>query len=170
VSDVGPPGFADFVRTRYAPLARSAYLLTGDRGHAEDLVQSALVTTLQHWDRLVAVEAAESYARTTMLRLSRRWARRRWRHELPTVQAQLALVGGAAPPIDPAVSVDIRDRLAALPWAQRAVLVLRYFDDLSERETAAVLGCSEGTVKSRASRALAALRAAGGLGLEDEDD
>jgi RNA polymerase sigma factor (sigma-70 family) len=140
VSDLGPPGFADFVRT------------------------------LNHWDRLAAVEAAESYARTTMLRLSRRWASRRWRQELPTAQPQLALVGGAAPAADPVADVDIRHLLATLPWAQRAVLVLRYLDDLSERETAAVLGCSEGTVKSRASRALAALRASGAVGLEDEDD
>jgi RNA polymerase sigma-70 factor (sigma-E family) len=171
MSDRGPPGFADFVRSRYAALARSAYLLTGDRGHAEDLVQSALITTLKAWPRLAAVEAAESYARTTMLHLAQQAARRRWRREIPTDWRQLRdeaatdqrqLEGTAG-------SVDIRAALAALPWEQRAVLVLRFFDDLSERETAALLGCSEGTVKSRTSRALAKLRAAGVAQVEVHD-
>jgi RNA polymerase sigma factor (sigma-70 family) len=63
--------------------------------------------------------------------------------------------------VDPEVALDMHAALRALPWPQRAVLVLRYFNDLSERETAAVLGCSEGTVKSRAHRAIAGLRASG---------
>jgi RNA polymerase sigma-70 factor (sigma-E family) len=169
MGDEGPPGFADFVRTRYQRLARSAFLLTGDRGHAEDLVQSALVITLRAWDRLAAVEAAESYTRTTMLRLSRRWARRRWRGEQPTSSEGLAVVGGSTGPGDFAGDLDVRAVLAALPWDQRAVLVLRYFEDRSERDTAALLGIREGTVKSRASRALATLRESGLLKVEVHD-
>jgi RNA polymerase sigma-70 factor (sigma-E family) len=169
VDEQGPPGFADFVRARYGALARTAFLLTGDRGHAEDLVQTALLVTAKAWDRLAAVEVAESYTRTTMVRLSRRWARRRWRHELPTSREALALSAGSTPNAEPAVGLDVRAVLATLPWEQRAVLVLRYFDDLSERETAAVLGCSEGTVKSRSSRALTKLRASGLLALEVHD-
>jgi RNA polymerase sigma factor (sigma-70 family) len=91
-----------------------------------------------------------------MVRLAGRWAKRRWHGEVPT---------DAVPePIDDSDAssgIDVRDALTLLPWHHRAVLVLRYFDDLTEVETAAVLGCSTGTVKSRASRALAALRAAG---------
>jgi len=64
-----PPGFAEFVSSRYASLARSAYLLVGDRGSAEDLVQSALFRTFAAWGRLQAIEAAESYTRTTMVRV-----------------------------------------------------------------------------------------------------
>lgn len=171
MSEQGPPGFADFVRSRYGALARSAYLLTGDRGHAEDLVQTALITTLNAWERLAAVEAAESYVRTTMLHAARRAARRRWRQEIPT-DWQLLRGEATADHLHvegTAGSVDIRAALAALPWEQRAVLVLRFFDDLSERETAALLGCSEGTIKSRTSRALAKLRATGLVHVEVQD-
>lgn len=171
MTDHGPPGYADFVRSRYAALARSAYLLTGDRGHAEDLVQSALIVALRAWDRLAAVEAAEAYARTTMVRLARRGYRRRWRGEIPTEWNRLPAGLSSAPaPLDTAAqAVDVRTLLAGLPWEQRAVLVLRFFDDLSERETAAVLGCSEGTVKSRTSRALAKLRASAAMQTEVRD-
>jgi RNA polymerase sigma-70 factor (sigma-E family) len=155
----GPPGFAQFVDARYAALVRSAYLLVGDRGHAEDVVQSALVKTLGAWPRLTAVEAAEAYTRTTMVRLAGRWGRRKWRGEIPTEELRDEPRLGS----DAATAVDVRAALAALPWAQRAVLVLRFLDDLSEQDTAAALGCSVGTVKSRTSRALATLRSSGVL-------
>lgn len=171
MTEQGPPGFSDFVRSRYGALARSGFLLTGDRGDAEDLVQEPLITTLKAWERLEAVVAAESYVRTTMLRMAQRAARRRWRGEIPTDWQRLRreaptdqLQSG-----DPAAAVDIRAVLASMPWAQRAVLVLRFFNDLSERETAALLGCSEGTVKSRTSRALAKLQAPGLLQTEVHD-
>jgi len=158
-----PPGFADFVASRYSSLARSAYLLVGDRGSAEDLVQSALVSTFGAWGRLLAVEAAESYTRTTMVRLAGRWGRRRWRGEIPADQ-----ITERPDPADHSSTadgaVDVRVALSRLPMQQRAVLVLRYFDDLSEAETARILDCSVGTVKSRASRGLATLRTAGLLG------
>jgi RNA polymerase sigma-70 factor (sigma-E family) len=162
MSEQGPPGFADFVRLRYGALARSAYLLTGDRGLAEDLVQTALIKALKGWERLTVVEAAESYVRTTMLRIARRAARRQWRREIPTDWQQLRGEPATGHQPDGIASVvDVRALLAALPWEQRAVLVLRFFEDRSERETAALLGCSAGTVKSRTSRALATLRASG---------
>jgi RNA polymerase sigma-70 factor (sigma-E family) len=151
--------FADFVAARYSAMARTAYLFVGDRGHAEDLVQSALIQTLRAWDRLDATEAAEAYTRTTMVRLAGKWSRRRWRNELPSVLTDERTDPHAS--VDVTDSLDVRAALASLPWPQRAVLVLRFFDDLSERDTATVLGCSPGTVKSRTSRALAKLRTAG---------
>lgn len=149
-------GFSGFVAARYEALARTAFLFTGDRGHAEDLVQSALIKTLRSWNRLADPAAAEAYTRTVMVRLAGRWSRRRWRGELPA-----ELVDDVGSEADSASALDVRAALRALPWPQRAVLVLRYFDDLSESQTAAILGCSEGTVKSRSHRALAALRASG---------
>lgn len=155
-----PAGFAEFVSSRYASLVRSAFLLVGDRGHAEDLVQSALAGTFAAWDRLRAVEAAESYTRTTMVRLAGRWGHRRWRGEAP--DEQVTVRPGVAGPVSAVErGLDLRMALAQLPLPQRTVLVLRYFDDLSEAETARALGCSVGTVKSRASRGLASLRSAG---------
>lgn len=151
-------GFAEFVASRYAALTRSAFLLVGDRGLAEDLVQSALLKTLGAWDRLAATQAAEAYTRTTMVRLCVRWWRRKWRGELPAGSDERESVADDA---DAALALDVRVALATLPPAQRAVLVLRFLDDLSEQETARVLGCSLGTVKSRASRGLARLRASG---------
>lgn len=158
-----PPGFAEFVASRYSSLARSAYLLVGDRGRAEDLVQSALFRTFAAWGRLQAIEAAESYTRTTMVRLAGRWGRRRWRGEIPDDQI-IQRHDFADPSSTSDGAVDVRAALQRLPLPQRAVLVLRYFDDVSEAETARVLGCSVGTVKSRASRGLATLRTAGLLG------
>lgn len=159
--------FADFMSARYDSLARSAYLLLGDRGLAEDLVQAALLRTYGAWDSLRALEAAEAYTRTTMIRLAGRQSRRRWRQEIPAEDfAELAngngsSQGGADHQLHLPATLDIRAALHALPLAQRAVLVLRYFDDLTEAQTAAVLGCSVGTVKSRANRGLARLRADG---------
>lgn len=156
MSDVEAEAFSAFVTARYEALARTAFLLTGDRGHAEDLVQTALLKTLRGWDRLRDPDAATAYTRTVMVRLAGRWSRRRWRGEIPT-----QLFDASGPESDRDAALDVQAALRALPWQQRAVLVLRYFDDLSEHETAAVLGCSDGTVKSRAHRALAALRASG---------
>lgn len=156
-SAAGPPGFAAFVARRYDALARTAYLLTGDRGRAEDLVQSALMRTLDSWQRLDAVDAAESYTRTTMVRLAARASRRRWRGEVPTD----AVPERSADSGEPDTAMDVRAVLARLPWDQRAVVVLRFLCDLSERETADVLRCRPGTVKSRTNRALAMLRSSG---------
>ncbi len=156
--------FLAFVAARYAPLVRTAFLLTGDRGHAEDLAQSALIRTYLAWGRLRAPQNADAYARRTLARLAARSRRRRWNAEIPT--EHIAAPAAAAP--DDGVAVDVRRALAALPAGQRAVLVLRYLDDQSESETAELLGISVGTVKSRASRGLGQLRRAGLLAVEGE--
>jgi RNA polymerase sigma-70 factor (sigma-E family) len=159
--------FGDFVAARYPSLVRTAYLLTGDRGHAEDLVQAALLRTFHAWRRVDAPDHAEAYVRTAMIRLATRARRRRWVGEVPS--ADLPDHGRADASNEVAEAAVVRAALTTLPWPQRAVLVLRYFDDLTEAQVAEVLGCSVGTVKSRASRALAALRTAGLLDPQSRD-
>jgi RNA polymerase sigma-70 factor (sigma-E family) len=149
--------FTDFVRGRSTALLRTAVLLTGgDRGQAEDLLQGVLERMFVHWRRIR--ESPEAYARKALVHAAVNRSRsRRRRPETPLLDP-----GAAASGTDATSSVDERDLLVrvllTLPPRQRAVLVLRYFDDLSEVDTAAALGCSVGTVKSAASRALARLR------------
>ena len=137
-------------------LRATAWLLTGDRDRAEDLVQETLARTWQAWPRIQRAELAESYVRKVMVNLNVSWWRRRWRGESP--QAVLPEQLGQ----DLTGQADVRDAvrraLAVLPPRQRAVLVLRYFEDWTEAQTAATLGCSVGTVKSQAHRAIARLR------------
>jgi RNA polymerase sigma-70 factor (sigma-E family) len=140
----------------YPALLRRAVLLVGDRGHAEDLVQVSLTSAYAHWRR---VREPDAYVRTVMARKAIGWRARRWRGELPTDPMPDAASVGVAD--DPDLGRVVRQALLSLPPAQRAVVVLRYFDDCSEAEIAAALRCSTGTVKSRASRALAALRDSG---------
>lgn len=151
--------FADFVSGSYAALVRTGYLLTGDRGLAEDLVQQCLLTTYRSWGRLDKLVSAEAYTRTSMVRLATQWRSRRWRGEVPTDPVPEMPVADHAS--DVALAHAVQRALAMLPAPQRAVLVLRFFDDLSEVETAAMLRCSVGTVKSRTNRALTALRERG---------
>jgi RNA polymerase sigma-70 factor (sigma-E family) len=148
--------FAGFVRTRYGSLLRYAVLLTADLGLAEDLLQDALARTYGAWGRLVPA-AADAYTRTTLTRLAVRGRRRRWKGETPTGSPPERAAGGA----DLDLAESVRAALAALPADQRAVLVLRYYEDRTEREIADLLDCAPGTVKSRAARGLATLRAAG---------
>lgn len=156
MDDEAEARFRELVLRRGDALARTAFLLTGDWGKAEDLVQSALATTWTRWRSLRAPEAAEAYARRCMVRTATAWWGRRWRGEVPTA------VLPDRPGESPYDAVDVADSvtraLAALTPRQRAVLVLRYFDDLSEADTAAALGCAVGTVKSTHSAALARLR------------
>lgn len=151
-----PEGFAEFVATRTFALQATAWLLTGDQGRAEDLVQEALARAWQAWPRIRAADLAEPYVRKVMVNLNVSWWRRRWRAESP----QAVLPEALGP--DSCGQVDVRDAvaraLAVLPARQRAVLVLRYFEDWTEAQTAAALGCSVGTVKSQAHRAIARLR------------
>lgn len=155
------PGFDDFVATRGAVLWRSAWLLTGDNHLAEDLVQSALAKAWPKWDR---VDEFEAYVRRVMFTTYVSWWRRKWNGELPTGD----LPEPTAHDGDPAAQRDLVVALTKLPRGQRAVIVLRYFEDLTERQTAEVLGCSVGTVKSQASRALAALRISSDLNDPEE--
>jgi len=157
--------FAAFVAARYRALVRTGLLLAGDRGHAEDLAQSALIRTYLAWGRLRDPAGAEAYARRTLLRLALRARKRQW-------SGEIAVGGLPDRPSDSEgatagdLALDVRRALAALPAGQRAVLVLRYLDDQSEAETARILGISPGTVKSRAARGLARLRQAGLLDRE----
>jgi RNA polymerase sigma-70 factor (sigma-E family) len=152
------PAFEEFVRARSTALLRTAYLLVADHGHAEDLLQTALLRALQHWR--AARAAPEAYVRQALLNLCRdNWRRARVRpRELPL----LAGAENAAALDGPADQVGQRRELVAalaqLPMAQRAVIVLRFVEDLSVAQTAQSLGISEGTVKSYTSRAIAKLR------------
>lgn len=153
----GGGSFDDFVAARSPALWRTAYLLTGDAHKAEDLLQTALVKAWRRWDSITRREAAESYVRRALVTTYTDWWRRRWRGEVPTGEmpdAPTAHDHGARTD----VRHDVLTALANLPRGQRAVVVLRFFDDLSEAQTAAALGISVGTVKSQNSRALAALR------------
>lgn len=151
--------FRAFVGARQRALLRSAALLTGDMASAEDLVQTALVKSWAHWPRLMGGDGAEAYVRRVIVTTQTTWWRRRWNAEVPTG----ALPERAADGADLDVRETVRRALLALPPRQRAAVVLRYFDDLSEQQTAAVLGCAVGTVKSQTARGLDKLRADPGL-------
>jgi RNA polymerase sigma-70 factor (sigma-E family) len=150
-------GFAQFVKGRQRALQRTAWLLTGDWALAEDLVQTALVRSWPRWERINRRDDPEIYVRKVMVNTWSTWLRRRWRGEHPreTVPDSAASTDLAT---DVAIRVAVRDALELLTDRQRAVLVLRVFDDLSEAQVAEVLCCSVGTVKSTLSRALARLR------------
>lgn len=151
--------FEALVAERTPALVRTAYLLTGDWQLAEDLVQTSLAKTYLRWHRLREAGAAEAYTRTVLARTCTRAWRRRWRGEVPTRDLpDAALRDGSADADD---RVVVARALAGLPPNQRAVLVLRFYEDLSEAETARALGVAVGTVKSRTARALAALRDSG---------
>jgi RNA polymerase sigma-70 factor (sigma-E family) len=149
--------FREFVSARSRDLLRFAWMLTYDAGRAEDLLQTSLAKAWPHWSRIVRDGDPATYVRKVMVNTATAWWSRRWRGEVPT---------GSLPEVPAAGQfevVDDRDALLralrALAPRQRAVVVLRYFEGRSEAETAAILGCSVGTVKSHASRALATLRA-----------
>lgn len=148
--------YSAFVAARYRALVRTAYLLVGDRGHAEDLVQQALIRAYAAWNRIENPQAVEAYTRKILVRAAVRWRSRRWHGEVPTAELPDVPVSSDLDEFD-----AVRRALASLPVGQRAVLVLRFLDDLSEARTAEVLGISIGTVKSRTARGLAALRAGG---------
>ncbi|MEU8254028.1 SigE family RNA polymerase sigma factor [Micromonospora inaquosa] len=148
--------FREFVAARSAALLRTAYLLTGDWATAEDLLQTALTKTYLAWKRLGGIEAVEPYARRVMVNTSTSWWRRRWHGERPT---EVLPERAGVDEIEQQLDRDLLWRhLRELPNRQRAVLVLRYYEDMSEAQTAAMLDISPGTVKSQTSRALATLR------------
>lgn len=148
-----------YVRQRGHRLVRTAYLLTGDTQIAEDLVQNALASLLASWRRLPDVNNMDAYVYTALVNARRRWWRRRWHGEIPTER----LPDVAAAEDHTARFERHEDMLAVLgtlPNRQRQVLVLRYFEDLTEAQTAQILRCSIGTVKSQAARGLAKMRTA----------
>ena len=145
-------GFEEFVVARRGALLRTAYLLTGDPHDAEDLVQVALVKCVPQWHRIA--HQPEPYVRTVLARESiSRWRRRRWREVLTAVEDEPLAFG---PDVDERLA--LRTALLRLAPRQRAVIVLRYFEDLTEAQTAKALGVGVGTVKSQARDGLARLR------------
>jgi RNA polymerase sigma-70 factor (sigma-E family) len=145
-----------FLAERADRLMRTAVLLTGSRDAGQDLLQTALERLLRHWRRLDG--DPEGYLRRTLYNLAADGFRRQGR-----LQRKLALLkASTSPSADSIGAVDLRDALVRmllqLPPRQRAVLVLRYWEEMTEAETAAVLGWPEGTVKSAASRGLRRLR------------
>lgn len=158
-------GFDGFVAARGDALWRSAWLLTADRHGAEDLVQTALAKSWRAWER-VGPDGFEAYVRRVMYTTYVSWWRRKWRGERPTEH----LPEQAAAAEDRDTRNDLVAALDRLPRGQRAVVVLRYFEDLTEQQTAAVLGVGVGTVKSQCSRALTALRSSPHLRREESSD
>lgn len=159
------PDYDAFVLARWPALLRTAYLLTHDVGRAEDLVQTALTKLWFAWDRVEG--DPEPYVRRILVTTHISWWRRRWSSELVT--ERVADVPESRAP-DLERRVDVWASLGRLPARQRAVVVLRYYEDLTEPEVAAVLGCSVGTVKSQHAKAMRRLRAdAGGIGVSSEE-
>ncbi|MER7176897.1 SigE family RNA polymerase sigma factor [Streptomyces mesophilus] len=151
-------GYREFVRAFWPRLVRTAYLLTGDLHHAEDLTQTALAKAYRSWRKVSRSDRPEAYVRKMLVTCnSDRFRKRRVGEHLTAIPPDVA---GSH---DPAAQVDDRGSLLAalaqLPPRQRAVVVLRYWEDLSESEVAEALGCSAGTVKSQAAKGLAKLRA-----------
>jgi RNA polymerase sigma-70 factor (sigma-E family) len=149
--------FREFVVTRSRALQRTAYLLTGNWETARDLVQTALARAWPRWNRTDWPELPEAYVKRIMVTTYATWWRRRWRAEIPTGE-----LPDQPADDDPFGQVDLHTpiltALAALPRKQRTIVVLRYFDDLTEAEVARLMGVTVGTVKSQTSKAFAHLR------------
>ncbi|MCW2780442.1 MAG: SigE family polymerase sigma factor [Marmoricola sp.] len=148
--------FEAWMVARHGALLRTAYLLTGDSHSAEDLVQTSLAKLYLAWDRVQDREHIDAYARRILVNEHRSGWRRPWRKR-EVVSEQVPERGAPAAEYD-GESDALWDFVSTLPPKQRAVIVLRYYEQLSEAETADVLGVSVGTIKSQASRALATLR------------
>ena len=143
--------FDAFVVATSPRLVRTAYLLVHDRQLAEDLLQTALTKAWFAWRRIEG--NPEPYVRRVMVTTAVSWWRRRWTREVPSDRLpERAATGSEAP------DQDMWQALGRLPVQQRAVVVLRFYEDLTEADTAELLGCSVGTVKSQCSKALAKLR------------
>ncbi|GAA3280705.1 SigE family RNA polymerase sigma factor [Dactylosporangium vinaceum] len=148
--------YREYVGGNLDRLRRTAFLLCGDWHTADDLVSTVLVKLYRHWKRANGVEHLDAYVRRMLMRAWLDERRRPWRRETATA----ALPESVAPPgPDADRRLAVLSLLAELPPRRRAVLVLRYFCDLSVEETAEAMGCSEGTVKSQTARALDSLRA-----------
>jgi RNA polymerase sigma-70 factor (sigma-E family) len=161
---VAAPPFDDWVAARSAALLRFAYLLTGSQSEAEDAVQSALERALARWSHVSRVDDPETYVRRMIVNAHiSLW--RRWRRRVSPVAVVRESV--SADPAESVASTDAVRRLCAgLPPAQRAAVVLRFYQDLDYREIAALLGCAEATARSHVHRALQTLRRE----LVEEDD
>lgn len=146
--------FDEFVVARSAALLRTAYLLTRDHQLAEDLLQTSLTKAWFAWGRTHG--NPEAYVRKILVNTYNSWWRRKWNGELATEELPETGVGDGTDSVD--AGNDLWEAMGRLPRRQRAVVVLRYFEDLTEAQTADVLGCTVGTVKSQTSKAFAKLR------------
>ena len=153
--------FRSYVAARSPALLRTAYHLTGNRADAEDLLQAALAKTYLAWDRIREREAVDGYVRRVLVNTQTSWWRRRKVDEYAT--DELPEVPGRDASADQDLHDALWTALSGLPKRQRAMLVLRYYEDLSEAQTAQIMGVSVGTVKSTTSRALLKLRDNTGL-------
>lgn len=148
--------FTAYLQARQGRLLRTAYLLTGDQHHAEDLLQTALAKLYLSWDKVQDRESVDAYVRRIMVNENNSLWRRPWRrNERP---AEVLPEAGVHDTYDEGVGAEVWRVVQTLPRKARAVVVLRYYEQLSEAETAEVLGISVGTVKSQCSRSLATLR------------
>ncbi len=147
----GGATFDEFVVARSRALLRTAYLLTHDHALAEDLLQTALAKAWFAWRRIDG--NPDAYVRRILVNTYASWWQRKWNGEHPTDELPEHATGEAG--TEP---TDLWQAMERLPRRQRAVVVLRYFEDLTEAQTADLLGCSVGTVKSQCSKALAKLR------------
>lgn len=152
--------FAAYMEARQPSLLRTAYLLTGDRHTAEDLVQTAFAKLYLAWDKVERRESVDGYVRRILVNEHNSLWRRAWKRQ-ETSTDDLSVLPGAEvvhDTYDEGLGRTLWDLVLTLPRKQRAVVVLRYYEGLSEAEIAGVLGISAGTVKSQASRAMATLR------------
>jgi len=157
VTDKVHPSFEAFVAARGSAVLRHAYVLTGDRFLAEDLVQETLAHLYRRWDRVAATSSPEAYVKTSVTRQFLSWRRRKSSGERPTEHVPENPAADDA--TDEVAGDDALWRLlATLPRKQRAILALRYYDDQSDVQIAEILGVSASNVRAQASRGLAALR------------
>lgn len=156
MGDADDAGFREFVTRQRGALLRTAYLLTGDHGRAEDLVQTALLETYRRWGRVAGRGDPTAYVRRALVTTATSWRRRMSSTEQVVQTLPERGCDDRYRERDDAVLRALRE----LPPRMRAVVVLRWYEDLTEAATAEALGCSVGTVKTQASRALARLRAA----------
>ncbi|MDR2988200.1 MAG: SigE family RNA polymerase sigma factor [Nocardiopsaceae bacterium] len=155
--DAEAEGFAQFIEARQLALQRTAWLLTNDWALAQDLVQTALARSWPYWGRIRRRDDPEIYVRRVMVNTWSTWGRRKWRAERPSGELSDRPASGDLAG-DVATRLAVRSLLAVLTDRQRAVVVLRLFDDLSEAQVAQILGCAAGTVKATMSQAMARLR------------
>jgi RNA polymerase sigma-70 factor (sigma-E family) len=159
------PDYDSYVTARLDALRNSAYLLCGDWDRGDDLVQRILESLYNHWSRARHADNIDAYVQTMLVNRFLDERRSGWVRRVRLTGDHIALEHSAAPESDPNLRLDVRSALSTLPPRQRAVVVLRFLQDLSVEQTAQVMGCGTGTVKSHTARALARLRPL--LGIDD---
>ena len=149
--------FDAFVRAQQRPLQRTAWLLAGDWSAAQDLVQAALLAAWRNWERVSGAQSPDAYVRRILVNSFLSGRQRRWTGEIPSAELPVSTSPfGSGRDVD--LQATLRRALDRLPGRQRAVVALRYFDDLTETQVAQALDCSVGTVKAHAHKAMRTLR------------